>query len=104
MSKVEDIFQTLEANITDEKAAKLKGASFLFDVAGEKYLADFDKGEAPYIKQTSDAIAKCNVAVANADDWVDIVNGKLNPTAAFMSGKIKVTGDMSLAMKLSALI
>ena len=30
--------------------------------------------------------------------------GKLNPTAGFMSGKIKIDGDMGLAMQLGAIL
>ena len=33
-----------------------------------------------------------------------IATGKMNPTSAFMQGKIKVKGDMSLAMKLQTLL
>ena len=32
-------------------------------------------------------------------DWVAIAEGKLNAVQAFMSGKVKVNGDMMLAMK-----
>ena len=39
-----------------------------------------------------------------AEDWVSIATGKMNPTSAFMQGKIKVKGDMSLAMKLQTLL
>jgi putative sterol carrier protein len=35
---------------------------------------------------------------------VNIASGKMNPTAAFMQGKLKVKGDMSLAMKLQGLL
>jgi putative sterol carrier protein len=36
-------------------------------------------------------------------DYIDLVNGKLNGQMAFMSGKLKIKGDMSLAMKLQNL-
>ncbi len=39
-----------------------------------------------------------------AEDFNDMLAGKLNPTVAFMSGKLKVKGDMMLAMKLQSLL
>jgi putative sterol carrier protein len=38
-----------------------------------------------------------------ASDYVDMINGKLNGQMAFMSGKLKIAGDMSLAMKMQTL-
>jgi len=35
-----------------------------------------------------------------AQDWIDMVSGKLNGQIAFMSGKLKHKGDMSLLMRL----
>ncbi|MDF1871676.1 SCP2 sterol-binding domain-containing protein [Vannielia sp.] len=37
---------------------------------------------------------------ASADTFQEMLSGELNPTAAFMTGKLKVDGDMGLAMKL----
>ena len=36
-------------------------------------------------------------------DYLDMVNGKLNGQMAFMSGKLKITGDMGLALKMQNL-
>jgi len=36
----------------------------------------------------------------NAGDFLSIVKGESNPMQAFMSGKLKVSGDMGLAMKM----
>ena len=36
-------------------------------------------------------------------DYLDMVNGKLNGQMAFVSGKLKITGDMGLAMRLQNL-
>jgi hypothetical protein len=49
------------------------------------------------------ADAKCTVS-ATDQNFLDIVNGKLNAQMAFMSGKLKIQGDMGLAMKLQQIL
>lgn len=39
---------------------------------------------------------------ADADTFRAILGGELNPTLAFMSGKLKLDGDMGTAMKLGS--
>ena len=41
--------------------------------------------------------------LADAGDYVKITLGKMDPTMAFMQGKVKINGDTLLAMKLPAL-
>ena len=38
------------------------------------------------------------------DDFVQMFAGRLHPTSAFMSGRLKVKGDLSLAMKLEKIL
>ena len=45
--------------------------------------------------------ADCTMT-ADAETFEAILDGSQNPTAAFMSGKLKVDGDMGTAMKLGA--
>jgi len=39
---------------------------------------------------------------ADADTFRDIIEGELNPTTAFMSGRLTIDGDMGTAMKLAS--
>jgi putative sterol carrier protein len=52
---------------------------------------------------TENAPADC-VITLDKDDLAAMIAGELNPTAAFMQGKLKVDGDMSVAMQLSQVI
>lgn len=38
---------------------------------------------------------------ADSDTFREILDGSLNPTAAFMSGRLKIEGDMGAAMRLA---
>ena len=53
--------------------------------------------------EEGEGAAQCTITVGD-EDFVNIVGGKLNPQMAFMSGKLKVAGDMSLAMKLGTVL
>ncbi len=50
----------------------------------------------------ADSKADCTIGVS-ASDLQALMSGDLNPMSAFMFGKLKVTGDMSVAMKLQSL-
>ncbi len=75
-----------------------------------KFLVSGDNGGTWFVDLTlpggavseEDKDAACTVTITD-ENLVAIVNGKLNPQMAFMSGKLKVAGDMGLALKLTAL-
>lgn len=52
---------------------------------------------------TENADADCTI-LCDIDVLEDLVSGELNSTAAFMTGKIKIEGDMGVAMKLSSIL
>jgi putative sterol carrier protein len=39
----------------------------------------------------------------DSDDYVKMMSGELNPMMAFMSGKVKVDGDLNSVMKMQSL-
>jgi putative sterol carrier protein len=41
---------------------------------------------------------------ADADTFQAIMSGDINPTSAFMTGKLTIDGDMGVAMKLAAVL
>ena len=52
---------------------------------------------------TTDGPADCTITLS-LSDFEDLLAGELSPTTAFMTGKIKVEGDMSVAMALQQLL
>ena len=65
------------------------------------------EGEGSVIVDTNGARASDDEAevtlIATADVFQDIMAGDLDPTSAFMSGKLRIEGDMGTAMRLSSL-
>ena len=51
----------------------------------------------------SDLDADCTVGITLAD-LMAMVDGELNPAAGFMQGKLRVEGDMGVAMKLNQVL
>jgi len=87
-AKVKDINAVIQVCLTGEG-----GGDYYMTLASGNFETAKGKADAPNMTITQ--------AVA---DWREINAGRLNPQMAFMSGKIKVSGDMSLAMKLGSIM
>jgi putative sterol carrier protein len=95
-----EFFESLESRVDSTKAAGLT-ASYLFEIDGAgTWLVDVDDGRVSVSENDGDADTTIS---ASADTFMKIANGEQNPTSAYMSGKLKVKGDMGQAMKLQKL-
>jgi len=72
-----------------------KSVKFDFGDDGKIHLSGTEAKE-------SDDDADCTISVSK-DDFISLAGGDLDPMMAFMSGKLKVAGDMSVAMGLQSL-
>ncbi|HEV2014074.1 MAG TPA: SCP2 sterol-binding domain-containing protein [Candidatus Dormibacteraeota bacterium] len=103
MPEAKEVFTEIENRIKShpEKAAGLN-ATYQFDLSGESWTLKIANG-APTLSPGA-AQSPNTTLIASTDDWMNIATGKLNPVTAFMQQKLKVKGDMGLAMKLQGLL
>jgi putative sterol carrier protein len=74
------------------------GKTLKFDFKGDGFI-HIDGGSVT----NNDSPADCTIVISK-DDFEQMADGKLDPTMAFMQGKIKINGDMSVAMKLQPIL
>ncbi len=100
---VQEFFDGLAEQFKSEKAAGLN-AVYQFVITGDgggDWHADIADGACTVHVGEADAP---NITIHCAsDDWLQIVSGQLDSQMAFMTGKLKVKGDMGLAMRLRSL-
>jgi len=100
------IFDAMKTNFeADPSKAEGVKAVFQFKVTGDNggnWYAD-TTGDVPDISEGEHDNPNVTITVAD-QDFVDIKSGKLNGQMAFMTGKLKIAGDMGLAMKLQKLL
>jgi len=100
----DQIVDALPKYLIPEKAGSTK-ATIVFDLSGENAgrwwvkihdgAAESGKGEPPETPSLT--------LQADSGDWVKIMTGAMDGTSAFMQGKLKIKGDMGLAIKMQTL-
>jgi putative sterol carrier protein len=95
-----EFFETLETRVDPSKTAGMSN-SYLFDIEGAgTWKVDVQDGSVKVTENAEDA----DVTITTSEETFDkITSGEQNATSAYMTGKLKVKGDMGAAMKLQKL-
>ena len=95
-----EFFDGLESSVDESKLAGMTN-SYLFDIEGEgQWLVDVRDNKINVTEGGGDADV---TITSSAETFEKIRSGEQNPTTAYMTGKLKIKGDMGAAMKLQKL-
>lgn len=101
--EVKGLFPAMAERLIPEKAAEVK-TTILFDLSGDNgglYWLQIADGAATVGE--GDVTDPAMTVKASADDWFAVATGQMNAMQAFMTGKLKILGDMGLAMKMQTM-
>jgi putative sterol carrier protein len=92
-----EFFDSLPSRADASKIAGMTN-SYLFDIEGEgQWLVKVADGAITVTPGDGEADATISTS---GETFEKIVSGEQNPTTAYMTGKLKIKGDMGAAMKL----
>ena len=96
----QEFFANLASRADSSKTAGMTN-SFVFDIDGAgQWKVDVDDGAV----SVSDGGGEADVTISTSQETFEqIIAGEQNPTSAYMTGKLKIKGDMGAAMKLQKL-
>ena len=97
---VREFFEGLEARVDASRTAGMTN-SYLFDIEGAgTWKVDVTDGTLAVAEGAGDA----DVTITTSEEnFLKLISGEQNPTTAYMTGKLKIKGDMGAAMKLQKL-
>jgi putative sterol carrier protein len=96
---VTEFFERLKT-IDAGKTAGMQN-SYNFDIEGAgQWFVKVDDGSIEVTEGNGEA--DCTISTSE-ESFMKIISGEQNPTTAYMTGKLKIKGDMSAAMKLQKL-
>ncbi|XP_039856505.1 hydroxysteroid dehydrogenase-like protein 2 [Simochromis diagramma] len=102
---VETTFDAIKGVINEDVVKSTQGI-YQFDLSGEHtgvWFLDLKTGSGS-VGQGEPPTKADVVMKLDSSDFSKMFSGKLKPTMAFMSGKLKIKGDMTLAIKLEKLM
>jgi putative sterol carrier protein len=95
-----EFFESLEGRIDPSKTAGMTN-SYVFEIDGAgTWKVDVQDGSVSVTEGGGDADATISAA---EETFEQIASGDMNATTAYMTGKLKIKGDMGAAMKLQKL-
>ena len=98
---VQEFFETLPSRAVTSKTADMNN-SYGFDIEGAgQWTVTVTDGSVGVHDGLEDGV-DCTIS-ASQEIFEKIVAGEQNPTSAYMTGKLKLKGDMGAAMKLQKL-
>jgi len=98
--EVREFFDTLESRVDSAKTAGMTN-SYVFEIEGAgTWKVDVADGKVAVTEGGGDADATIK---ASEETFKAIASGEQNATSAYMTGKLKIDGDMGAAMKLQKL-
>lgn len=103
MASVEELFKNMPQAFDASKAPDFD-ATVQFKLSGEgggDWYVSIANGQIDVEKGLADGPTA--TIMMDAQDYADMVTGKLNAMAAFMQGKVKVEGDLNTVMKFQTL-
>lgn len=95
------VIEAAVAALSDKVAGGFDGVA-KFVISGEGAVV-IDQNGARASDEAADDGADVTLT-ANADDFQSMLAGELNPTTAFMTGKLAIDGDMGKAMALGSVL
>jgi putative sterol carrier protein len=96
-----EFFEGLEGRLDESRTAGMSN-TYVFDIDGAgQWTVAVEDGKVTVTEGTA-ADADCTIT-SSEETFERIVSGDLNPTSAYMTGKLKIKGDMGAAMKLQKL-
>ncbi|NXL54570.1 HSDL2 protein, partial [Podilymbus podiceps] len=105
LSAVAETFRVIQGAMSEEYVRSTQGI-FQFELSGEEggtwYIDLKTKGGSAGSGKAP--VAADVVMSMSSADFVKMFTGKLKPTLAFMSGKLKIKGNMALAIKLEKML
>ncbi|XP_055306290.1 hydroxysteroid dehydrogenase-like protein 2 [Sitodiplosis mosellana] len=105
VGQVEGLFKKIESHLSKELVQKVN-AIYHFNVKGDEagiWFLNLKDGSGNCGKGDCGVTPEATLTM-NSKDFFDMFSGNLKATSAFMSGKLKINGDLSKAMKLEKLM